>query len=175
MTSLTSLQLGNNLITDISPLSGLTGLTTLGLSFNKILDVSPLAPLSLLLWLNLDANRIVDGSPLAGLTGLEWLTVERNGISDLSPLAGLAARGCSIYMEHQGCPSTDMEASLSTEKIHEEGRVRTKSIVVETREEGRLVPVLGADNEIELQYELGKERHRIIPECSGQLVLRNNL
>ena len=175
LTALTSLQLGNNLITDLSPLSDLTGLTTLGLSFNRIVDVSPLAPLSFLLWLNLDANRIVDGSPLAGLTGLEWLTVERNRISDFSPLEGLAAGDCIVYMDYQGCPSADMERSLSTKKIHEEGRIRAKSVVVDEREEGRLVPVLGADNEIELQYDLGQERHRIIPEFSGKLVLHNNL
>ena len=175
LTALTSLQLGNNLITDISPLSGLTGLTSLGLSVNKIVDLSPLAPLSFLLWLNLDANLIVDGSPLAGLTGLEWLTVEHNMIADLSPLEGLAAGGCNVYVEYQSYPSADLEETLRTSQTHEQGRIRAKSFVVEAREKGRLVPVVGAENEIELQYELGRERHRIIPEFPGKLVLRDNL
>jgi len=175
LTALTSLQLGNNRITDIRPLSGLTGLTSLGLSVNKIIDVSPLAPLSTLLWLTLDANLIVDGSPLAGLTGLGWLTVERNMISDLSPLEGLAAGGCNVYMDYQSFPTVPVVSRLGTDQIHEEGRIHANSVVIDKSENARLIPVVGADNEIELQYELGKKTYRVIPEFFGKLVLRGNL
>jgi hypothetical protein len=175
LTVLSSLQLGNNRVNDISALAGLTRLSSLGLSLNRISDVSPLAGLSSLRWLNLDVNRIVDGSPLTGLTGLEWLTVERNRISDLAPLGTLAAGGCDVYMEYQSDPSAGVAARFSADVMHEEGRIRGKSTVLEKREKGRLVPVVDADEEIELHYDFGNRRHRIIPEFSGSLVLRDPL
>jgi hypothetical protein len=48
-------------------------------------------------------------------------------------------------------------------------------MVIDHTEEGRLVPLVGADDVIGLQYEVGQERHRILPEFSGRLVLRDPL
>ncbi len=61
-TSLTSLSLGWNAISDLSPLAGLP-LTRLYLSFNQITDVSALAQMPLTT-LYIDQNPIVDFSPL---------------------------------------------------------------------------------------------------------------
>ena len=93
LTNLRTLGLGRNSVTDISPLSGLTNLRTLGLSNNGIEDVSTfvkvLSGLTNLTELNLSGNNITDISFLSGLTHLTELRLEYNGITDISPLSGL--------------------------------------------------------------------------------------
>ena len=93
LTNLRTLGLGRNSVTDISPLSGLTNLRTLGLSNNGIEDVSTfvevLSGLTNLTNLHLTGNHITDISFLSGLTGLTVLRLEYNRITDISPLSGL--------------------------------------------------------------------------------------
>ena len=91
LTSLGSLRLGNNPITDISPLSGLTSLTFLNLGGNPITDISPLSGLTSLTDLLLLNNPITDISPLSGLINLTHLTLQFNPITDISPLSGLTS------------------------------------------------------------------------------------
>ena len=92
LTSLTFLDLGNNLITDISPLSGLTRLTSLHLYNNSISDIGPLRGLTRLRWLTLRNNSITDISALSGLTRLRELYLRfNNSISDISALSGLTS------------------------------------------------------------------------------------
>ena len=89
-TNLTELRLGENPITDISPLAQLTQLSFLRINDCwTIDDISPLANLTQLGWLDLDRNLIVDIGPLAGLTGLTSLDIRYNQIEDLSPLSNL--------------------------------------------------------------------------------------
>ena len=89
-TNLIELRLGENPITDISPLAHLTQLSFLRLNDCwTIDDISPLAHLTQLNWLDLDRNLIVDIGPLAGLTALESLDIRYNQIEKLSPLANL--------------------------------------------------------------------------------------
>ena len=100
LTQLTQLYLGGNNISDISALAGLTNLTQLGLGGNSIADILPLAELTNLTWLGLWDNRISDLSPLTGLTQLTQLYLGGNNISDLSPLVantGLG-KGDTIYV-----------------------------------------------------------------------------
>ena len=85
-TNLTELGLGDNSISDISPIAGLTNLTVLDLQENNITDILPLAGLTNLTVLRLDDNSISDISPLAGLTQLRELYLANNSISDLWPL-----------------------------------------------------------------------------------------
>ena len=88
-TNLTSLNLWDNRVSNISVVSGLTNLTWLTLGDNSISDISPLAGLANLTYLNLDINTISDISALTGLTNLEELFFSNNSISDISALAGL--------------------------------------------------------------------------------------
>ena len=80
-----------DVLSDISPIAGLTELERLNLEDNSISDLSPLAGLTNLKWLNLVVNDISDISPLASLTNLTWLRIgeSEENISDISPLAGL--------------------------------------------------------------------------------------
>ncbi len=89
LTKLTRLDLRGNNISDLSPLAGLINLTYLELWDNHISDLSPLARLTNLTELRLGGNSVSNLSPLAGLTNLTTLLLQRNPISDLSPLVGL--------------------------------------------------------------------------------------
>ncbi len=97
--------IGNQELSDISPVASLTGLKELDLGDNKISDLSPLADLTGLTHLNLAENRILDVSPLAGLTNLTKLNISHNMIADISPLDGLSEDTTLIYHENPGFPS----------------------------------------------------------------------
>ena len=85
-TDLQALVLIENKIHDISPLSGLTGLGFLDLGGNQISDLRPLAALTRLEALQIWRNRIEDISPLARLVNLKKLLIENNDIQNFSPL-----------------------------------------------------------------------------------------
>ena len=89
LTSLITLTLSRNSITDIGPLSGLTSLRNLHLTDNSITDIGPLSGLTGLRELFLDNNSISDISALSGLTSLARLFLSDNTISDISALSGL--------------------------------------------------------------------------------------
>ena len=97
LSSLTFLNIMNTGATDLSPLSDLTAMESLHLSNAEITDLSPLTGMSHLkeLYLtdgDLPDSKISDLSPLAGLTELETLRIPSvSEISDLSPLSGLTA------------------------------------------------------------------------------------
>lgn len=82
-TNLTCLELDDNEISDISPLSGLTNLTNLYLGFNEISDISSLSGLTNLTYLELYYNNISDISSLSGLTNLTYLDLNANQIETL--------------------------------------------------------------------------------------------
>ena len=91
LTSLQELYLGDNQLTDVSPLATLTSLQELDLSDNPLTDVSPLATLTSLQTLVLEDNQLTDVSPLATLTSLRWLWLGNNQLTDVSPLATLTS------------------------------------------------------------------------------------
>ena len=74
---------------DLRPLANLINLEMLSLDGNWISDIRPLMGLKKLRRLHLSNNQIEDVSPLAGLTELWQLWLERNPIRDLTPLSGL--------------------------------------------------------------------------------------
>ena len=77
------------LISDLSPLAGLTELRYLKLEGFSISDLSPLTGLINLEYLVLNATEVSDLSPLAGLSKLKALHATHSPLPDLSPLAGL--------------------------------------------------------------------------------------
>jgi internalin A len=90
LTGLATLNLFDNAVSDLSPLSSLTGLTELSAASNSASDLSPLSTLTNLVHLQMGSNGITDISPLSPLTGLTRLVLGVNSISDLTPLAGMA-------------------------------------------------------------------------------------
>jgi Leucine-rich repeat (LRR) protein len=78
LSSITSLNLSNKNIRDLSGLEYCTGLEELDLSGNEICGVSNLKGMKKLKTLNLNQNLISDVSPLSSLTGLSILWLEGN-------------------------------------------------------------------------------------------------
>jgi internalin A len=89
LSSMTTLNLGSNEITDISFLGSLTNLTTLNLGHNQITDISFLGSLTNLTTLDLYNNQITDISFLGSLTNLTTLNLGYNQITDISFLGSL--------------------------------------------------------------------------------------
>jgi Leucine-rich repeat (LRR) protein len=85
------LDLAENQVGPLGPLSGLAGLTELNLSGNRVTDLWPLSSLLSLVWLDLGDNRLIDATPLAGLTRLQTLYLDHTWIEYLSPLATLTS------------------------------------------------------------------------------------
>ena len=90
MSRVQNLDLSNNRITDITPLSTLKSLQTLDLSNNRITDIAPLSSLTNLQVLDLSNNQIADLTPLCSLWSLQALDLRNNPISDITPLLELA-------------------------------------------------------------------------------------
>ena len=91
LTSLRVLSAPIGPIANLSPLAKLTGLTDLWLGGNAIADISPLAGLVSLRELNVGANAVTNIDAVTKLTSLTWLGIYSNAISDISPVAGLTA------------------------------------------------------------------------------------
>ncbi len=89
LTNLRTLNLGYNQIQDISSLSALINLQHLFLDHNMIESISALQNFFHLQLLLLGYNQITDLTPLNGLSGIQYLNLWNNNISDLSPLASL--------------------------------------------------------------------------------------
>lgn len=88
-TKLRALDLGHNVITDISFLEAMPDLKILILADNDIVDISPLAKCKKLEYIELFMNEIVDFSPLSGLDRLLDLNLCHNKAVDASPLKSL--------------------------------------------------------------------------------------
>ena len=120
--NLLELYLGNNNVSDISPLAGLANLETLVLNNegeltlvgNNVSDFSPLAGLTGLKVLELANNHIRDVSSLAGLTNLQELDLRENNISDISPLvenSGLSA-GDTVNLSNNPLSATSVNVYI---------------------------------------------------------------
>ena len=84
------LNLGNNRINDISPLQGLAALEELDLSYNRLKNIVTLKNLANLRELHLEGNEIRELTPLASLKALEGLFLSGNlDSSNVAPLAVL--------------------------------------------------------------------------------------
>ena len=76
--NLEKLDLAENEISDLSPISKLTKLTKLSLFRNRISDLKPISELTNLEYLDLYANKLVDISPLEKLVNLKHLDLHNN-------------------------------------------------------------------------------------------------
>ena len=98
-TNLQTLDLNNNVISDVTPLAHLVKLQTLHLNNNVISDVTPLAHLVKLQTLHLNNNAISDLTPLANLDRLRQLDVRANFLSEASikeHIPALQRRGVEV-------------------------------------------------------------------------------
>lgn len=89
LTQITVLKLRNNHISDLTPLQSLTNLEELDLSYNKITDISPLKSLTKLIRINLSYNQISDVSPLQSLKVVSEINLNNNQVVDITSLKSL--------------------------------------------------------------------------------------
>ncbi|MCY4011656.1 MAG: leucine-rich repeat domain-containing protein [Gammaproteobacteria bacterium] len=88
-TSLRRLQVSGAGLTNVEPLAGLVNLVSLDLADNSVADLSPLSALVRLHRVELRGNAVADTSPLAAMTRLTSLDLLDNAVEDIGPLAGL--------------------------------------------------------------------------------------
>lgn len=96
MNDLVSLDLGENVFTDISPLQGKKKLEYLNISRKVDLlkpeiyysDIDVLKESTKLKFLNIADNKVSDLSVLSNMNDLKYLTITNNIVSDLSPISG---------------------------------------------------------------------------------------
>jgi hypothetical protein len=84
-TNISNLLVGQNNITDLSPISGLSNLRFLGIRDTKINDLGPLTNLTNLTSLYIDNCPIEDLTPLLSLSNLRILSIRGIDIEDSSP------------------------------------------------------------------------------------------
>jgi len=117
--------LNDNLILDVSPLSGLTSLTDLQLYSNAIEDITALSGLTDLENLRLNGNSISDISALSELTGLAVLHLWSNSITDISALTGLT--GLWVLRLNDNPDLTDIQPLLDNMGLGAEALVDLRS------------------------------------------------
>ena len=88
-----SLNLHNNDLRDISPLSGLKKLQSLDIGNNSIEDISPLVELRSISRLYIGKNKVRSINCLEYLTNLKFLYLSNNQIEDLFPLVNNLKNG----------------------------------------------------------------------------------
>ena len=109
-TKLRALDLGHNVITDISFLENMPDMKILILADNCIVDISPLAKLGKLEYIELFMNEIVDFSPLSGLNRLLDLNLCHNKAVDASPLKSLVQLERLWLSYNREMPKSETEA-----------------------------------------------------------------
>ena len=88
---LTTLDLSNKGVTDISMVASLTNLTSLNISKNNVQKLDAISGLTKLTTLDFSENKVSDLAPLKGLVALTDLNGAKNEIVDIEPLSGLVA------------------------------------------------------------------------------------
>ena len=114
-TALERLDVGQNAITDLTPLSGLTSsLENLDVADNQITDVSALSGLSRLERLDLRDNSVTDVEPLMDLTNLRYIYLKGNeGITNLEWLGALENLRVDIKVPSVvGLPDTNLDTAV---------------------------------------------------------------
>ena len=78
---------------ELGGIEQLVNLSVLDLADNSIRDLSPLSTMTFLTYLDLDNNDVEDILPLAGMCVLRFLALSRNRVADISPLLALPSLG----------------------------------------------------------------------------------
>ena len=123
--NLRTLRIGQNPISDLSPLTRLTKMREIYFNDTLVSDLSPLASLYNLEVINAAATRISNLAPLAGLKNLKKLDTIHSDISDLSPLAGLTNLTRLLLYD---CKATDLAPLKNLKKLRWLGFPHTDNI-----------------------------------------------
>lgn len=89
LTSLEELEMQNNDLTTVPPVTNLPNLSYLGIDGNKLTSVQELAGMHQLTALKVGSNQLTDYTPIASLTNLTTLSIGNNRSNDISILRSL--------------------------------------------------------------------------------------
>lgn len=103
LAKLTRVFLTQSKLKDLSFLKGATSMFSLSLSFNEVSDLTPLKSCKELIYLSCGSNQLEDLSPLAELTKLKRIDMTQNNVKDLTPLKNL------VSLEVLGCYQNQIE------------------------------------------------------------------
>ena len=154
----------DGLLSDLSPLGGLTKLKYLSVSGKSISDLSPLAGLINLDVLTLFSTSVSDLSPLAGLSKLKWLYFNHAPVSDLSPLAGLT-----------GLETLEFAYAESPNIAPLKGLTGLKKLMAARSQISDISPLSGLINLTELELFGNRQISDVSPLASLQKLKRLNL
>lgn len=88
-TELVYLDLSNNTIRNISPLSSLRNLKEVYLQNNALSDLSSLSSIKTITRLNVSGNALTTITPICNITGLVWLDASNNQLNTLDQIGNL--------------------------------------------------------------------------------------
>lgn len=149
LSSLKWLELNALAITDadLVPISKMTGLTTLNLRNNQLRDISSLSTLTKLDDINLSGNKIRDISVLSKMPSLKWIDIGFNGISDITPIINanldieqLAVRANFLDLTKGGATRVWLD-NLARKPMHLESiraMVTDNTVFYDSQQENRL-------------------------------------
>lgn len=118
---LTSLDIEDENIADLSGLQYCSNLTELKLTLNQISDILPLVSLTNLTTLDFTWNKITDISSLASLTSLNSVDLKNNQISDIRPLISNSGLSMGDSVNLSGNPLSDMSVDVYVPKLEKRG------------------------------------------------------
>ncbi len=113
MPALTELHLQHNAVTDLTVVGGLSELTVLDVSYNALTSIAPLTGNVRLTKLNAANNQIQDVSAAASLPMLEELNLDYNSLTDISGLSGCASLK-TLTISNNQLSNIDALAGIST-------------------------------------------------------------
>lgn len=87
LNQLQELNLQHNALTDLKVLSGLSTLQKLDVSYNALTSVTPLSGCNSLVWLDFSNNSVTSVEGINKLTALTYLNASSNQLTDVTPLA----------------------------------------------------------------------------------------
>ena len=118
-TSLTSLNLNDNQkISDIKPITQLPNLEKLYLKSNEITDITLISSLTKLKSLGLGSNKISNMEPLRTLINITWLNLSDNKISDITSLQTLTNITYLALNENKISDITPISSLTNLEKLY---------------------------------------------------------
>ncbi len=94
LTGLTYLDLSNNTVRNLQPLTGMINLQELYLRQNAVVDLTALSGLGALRILDVSHNSVVSLSPILSLTSLSRLDASTNLLTDLNNISSLSSLSC---------------------------------------------------------------------------------
>lgn len=113
MAALSELYLQHNAVTNLTAVGGLSELSILDVSYNALTSIAPLTGNLRLTKLNAANNQIGDVSPAASLPMLAELNLDYNSLTDISGLSGCASLK-TLTVSNNQLSSIDALSGMST-------------------------------------------------------------